>query len=157
MIGDGVFGSDGDLWRFVCSRRAAVVSLPLIGITQHRATTRPFFTRSRLSLCKILEPHTSTYISHITRLFPSPSPSSDSDPRPFAFDMQELTRRLTLDVAMSWACGHSTGLLDDPASVRGGRGEEVPRGAKAEGVKVFEAFAEAQVRDDRFHPERSLT
>ncbi|KAI5450415.1 Protein kinase alk2 [Naganishia albida] len=126
MIGDGVFGSDGDLWRF------------------HRATTRPFFTRSRLSLCKILEPHTSTYISHITRLFPSPSPSPDSDPRPFAFDMQELTRRLTLDVAMSWACGHSTGLLDDPASVRGGRGEEVPRGAKAEGVKVFEAFAEAQ-------------
>lgn len=105
---------------------------------QHRATTRPFFSRARLSLDKILEPHTSNYISVIKRFLPAVG----SIPQPF--DIQELTRRLTLDVAMSWFCGHSTGLLDD--SMTRMDHSEGSQGEKAEGVKVFEAFAEAQVR-----------
>lgn len=111
----------------------------LTALSKHRATTRPFFTRSRLSLDKILEPHTSKYISAIKRFFPA----RENVPRPF--DVQELIRRLTLDVAMSWFCGHSTDLLDDPMESLDHM--DVKRDGKPEGVRVFEAFAEAQVRD----------
>ncbi|KAJ9105434.1 hypothetical protein QFC21_001805 [Naganishia friedmannii] len=119
MMGDGVFSSDGSLWKY------------------HRATIRPFFGHSRAPLEEILEPHTSKFVTVLENLG---SLSNGSSPR--AFDVQHITRCLALDVAMSWLCGQSTGLLDECLD------KDHPcksgKTAKSEGNKVFEAFAEAQ-------------
>ncbi|KAJ9091639.1 hypothetical protein QFC19_009009 [Naganishia cerealis] len=105
MTGDGVFSSDGGLWKY-----------------------------------RILEPHTSTYIAVLNSFIPFPG---NHDPQvPQAFDIQRITKCLALDVAMSWLCGHTTGLLDKCF----GRDQswDTANNEKSEGVKVFEAFAEAQ-------------
>lgn len=49
-----------------------------------------------------------------------------------------------MDMAMTWFCGHSTGLLED--SLERLVDPDESQTGKPEGVKVFEAFAEAQVR-----------
>lgn len=59
----------------------------------HRSTTRPFFSRERVTDFEIYELHTSEAIqviaSHVER----------------AFDFQELVRRFTLDAAMDFLLG----------------------------------------------------
>ncbi|KAI0314117.1 cytochrome P450, partial [Amylostereum chailletii] len=77
ILGDGVFNSDGDLWKF------------------HRSMTRPFFSRDRISHFDIFNRHVDVALEHMkTRLREG-----------YALDMQDLVSRFTLDSATEFLFG----------------------------------------------------
>ncbi|KAK2462353.1 hypothetical protein APHAL10511_005659 [Amanita phalloides] len=84
LFGLGVFSSDGDIWKF------------------HRAMTRPFFTKDRVSHFDIFDRHAQEAISHLkARLAQG-----------FPVDIQDLASRFTMDSATEFLFGqivHSLG------------------------------------------------
>ncbi|EAU82482.2 cytochrome P450 monooxygenase pc-3 [Coprinopsis cinerea okayama7 len=71
ILGTGVFNSDGDMWRF------------------HRAMTRPFFTRDRISHFDIFDRHATDALNQLkARLREG-----------YAVDIQDLASRFTMDSA----------------------------------------------------------
>ncbi|KAF6751411.1 cytochrome P450 monooxygenase pc-3 [Ephemerocybe angulata] len=77
MLGSGIFNADGDLWKF------------------HRALTRPFFSRDRVSDLENFLSHTKAALnlaeSHIAK--------------GYAFDAQDLASRYTLDCSTQFLSG----------------------------------------------------
>ncbi|EGO30124.1 hypothetical protein SERLADRAFT_431596 [Serpula lacrymans var. lacrymans S7.9] len=77
LLGEGVFSSDGDVWKF------------------HRSMTRPFFTRDRISHFDIFNRHAEDVIEQIRiRLLEG-----------YPIDFQDAIRRFTLDSATEFLFG----------------------------------------------------
>ncbi|KZS95633.1 cytochrome P450 monooxygenase pc-3 [Sistotremastrum niveocremeum HHB9708] len=77
VLGDGVFNSDGELWKF------------------HRSMTRPFFSRERISDFELFGRHADDAISKLA------SRLSEGE----AVDFQDLVSRFTLDSATEFLFG----------------------------------------------------
>ncbi|KAJ7592506.1 cytochrome P450 monooxygenase pc-3 [Mycena floridula] len=77
LLGDGVFNSDGELWKF------------------HRSMTRPFFSRDRISDFDIFEKHADETIRQIKRRLGEGYP----------VDIQDAVSRFTLDSATTFLFG----------------------------------------------------
>lgn len=82
LLGNGVFSSDGDMWKF------------------HRSMTRPFFSRDRISHFDLFDRHADAVIAKI----------KERARASIAMDFQDLMGRFTLDSATEFlfgACVHS--------------------------------------------------
>ncbi|KAF8585531.1 cytochrome P450 [Ramaria rubella] len=82
VLGDGVFNSDGDMWKF------------------HRGMTRPFFARDRVTDFETFNTHAEVVISRMKERFA----------RGEAVDFQDIMSRFTLDSATEFlfgSCVHS--------------------------------------------------
>ncbi|KDQ19554.1 hypothetical protein BOTBODRAFT_28130 [Botryobasidium botryosum FD-172 SS1] len=79
MLGQGVFNSDGDMWKF------------------HRSITRPFFTRDRISDFENFDRHAGAVIEKMKANFDAGA----------AIDYQDMVARFTLDSAAEFLFGIS--------------------------------------------------
>ncbi|KAF7421181.1 hypothetical protein PC9H_011701 [Pleurotus ostreatus] len=82
LLGNGVFSSDGDMWKF------------------HRSMTRPFFSRDRISHFDLFDRHADAVVAKIKERARAGIP----------MDFQDLMGRFTLDSATEFlfgACVHS--------------------------------------------------
>ncbi|TFK72859.1 cytochrome P450 [Pluteus cervinus] len=86
LLGDGIFNSDGDIWKF------------------HRGLTRPFFARNRIADFDIFERHADKAIS-VTR-----TRLREGQP----VDFQDMVGRFTLDVASTFLLGKELDSLSLP-------------------------------------------
>ncbi|KAJ7509609.1 cytochrome P450 monooxygenase pc-1 [Mycena galericulata] len=86
VLGDGVFNSDGDTWK------------------SHRAMTRPFFTRDRISHFDIFDRHAEDVISILKQRM------QDG----LAVDFQDLIGRFTMDSASEFLFNACVGSLKAP-------------------------------------------
>ncbi|KAF8816540.1 cytochrome P450 [Phlegmacium glaucopus] len=83
LLGEGVFNADGEMWKF------------------HRAMTRPFFTRERISDFDIYDKNCVTTLQLArTRLAEG-----------YPVEFQDLVARFTLDSATEFLFGHDVGSL----------------------------------------------
>jgi len=83
VLGSGVFNSDGEMWKF------------------HRAMTRPFFSRDRISHFNLFDRHTEESLQQMkSRLREG-----------HAIDFQDLVARFTLDSASEFLFGHCVNSL----------------------------------------------
>ncbi|KAF8164775.1 cytochrome P450 monooxygenase pc-1 [Crassisporium funariophilum] len=83
LLGEGVFNADGEMWKF------------------HRAMTRPFFTRERISDFDIYDRHCESSLRQAkARLAEG-----------FPIEFQDLVSRFTLDSATEFLFGHDVGSL----------------------------------------------
>ncbi|KAF9475912.1 cytochrome P450 monooxygenase pc-3 [Pholiota conissans] len=83
LLGKGVFNSDGEMWKF------------------HRAMTRPFFTRERISDFEIYHRNCDISLSHAKHRIAEGHP----------VDFQDLVSRFTLDSATEFLFGNNVGSL----------------------------------------------
>ncbi|KAF7313120.1 Cytochrome P450 [Mycena kentingensis (nom. inval.)] len=83
VLGTGVFNSDGDMWKF------------------HRAMTRPFFSKDRVSHFDTIDEHSASVVSTLR----SRSRAG------FAVDFQDLIGRFTMDSATETLFGTCVGSL----------------------------------------------
>ncbi|PPR07846.1 hypothetical protein CVT24_002991 [Panaeolus cyanescens] len=83
LLGVGIFNSDGDMWKF------------------HRAMTRPFFTKERISDFEIY----ATMSDKALNLAQARLAEG------YSFDFQDLVGRFTLDAATAFLCGRSVNSL----------------------------------------------
>ncbi|TFK39527.1 cytochrome P450 [Crucibulum laeve] len=88
VLGNGVFNSDGDMWKF------------------HRSMTRPFFTRDRIGAFALFDRHASLVITRIKEKM------SEGE----AIDFQDLMLRFTLDSGTDHLFGSCVNSLSTPAS-----------------------------------------
>ncbi|KAJ7435029.1 cytochrome P450 monooxygenase pc-1 [Mycena galericulata] len=86
VLGTGVFNSDGDMWKF------------------HRAATRPFFNRDRISDFEIFAHHADRAIEHMKQRMRAG----------YAVDFQDLAGRFTMDSATSFLFGSCVDSLAAP-------------------------------------------
>ncbi|EKM60409.1 uncharacterized protein PHACADRAFT_83524 [Phanerochaete carnosa HHB-10118-sp] len=86
LLGSGVFNADGDLWKF------------------HRAMTRPFFSRDRISHFDVFDRHAEEALNH------AKARVSEGVP----FDWQDLVSRFTLDSATEFLFGKDVRSLSAP-------------------------------------------
>ncbi|EJD42063.1 cytochrome P450 monooxygenase CYP63 [Auricularia subglabra TFB-10046 SS5] len=125
VFGNGIFNRDGDLWKM------------------HRAMTRPFFSRDRISDFITIGRHTDVTLGVISKL----SPHS-------AIDVQDLYARFTIDAAAEFLFGTQLHSLRAPLPVAG-RARMGPKGSATDGDafgSFVQAFDDAQVRmAERFH------
>lgn len=77
VLGVGVFNSDGEMWKF------------------HRAMTRPFFSRERITHVDLFARHADAIISHIQQ----------RTREGYALDIQDALSRFTLDSASEFLFG----------------------------------------------------
>ncbi|KDQ19556.1 hypothetical protein BOTBODRAFT_636486 [Botryobasidium botryosum FD-172 SS1] len=116
MLGQGIFNSDGDMWKF------------------HRAITRPFFTRDRISDFDTFDRHADSIIEKMKARFDAGT----------AVDFQDVVSRFTLDSAADFLFGvsmDSIGATPLPLPVT-----EAPNSVSANSKKDFaKAFADAQM------------
>lgn len=119
VLGTGVFNSDADMWKF------------------HRAMTRPFFSKDRISHFDIFERHADEAIAAIQKRL------RDG----YAVDFQDLVSRFTLDSATEFLfgnCVHSLRAgLPYPENVLHANPALAHRANAAE--EFAQAFAEAQL------------
>ncbi|KAJ7080558.1 cytochrome P450 [Mycena crocata] len=83
LLGSGVFAADGELWKF------------------HRAMTRPFFKRDRISDFELFERHSCDAIAHLKRRLSEGYP----------VDFQDLVSRFTTDASGEFLFGHDAHTL----------------------------------------------
>lgn len=83
LLGDGVFASDGDKWKYA------------------RGVLKPQFSREQISHVKLVERHFQNFAKHI------------QNTRGQEFDIQALFTRLTLDALLEFLLGESVNLLMD--------------------------------------------
>lgn len=83
LLGDGVFNSDGDMWKF------------------HRTMARPFFSRDRISHFDLFGRHADQALAAMKRRL------SEG----YAVDFQDLVGRFTLDSATDFLFGHCVDVL----------------------------------------------
>nr|AVZ23851.1 cytochrome P450 [Thanatephorus cucumeris] len=88
LLGNGIFNSDGDTWKF------------------HRSMSRPYFTRDRISHFDNFARHADAAISKLL--------SRASEPDHPAVDFQDLVARFTLDSGTEFLFGRDTRSLDAP-------------------------------------------
>ncbi|KAG9004393.1 hypothetical protein FRB94_002411 [Tulasnella sp. JGI-2019a] len=92
VLGDGIFNSDGDTWRF------------------HRSMTRPFFTRDRVTDFDIFDHHTETILNKINERCQTGMP----------VDFQEAISQFTMESATEFLFGRSFGVLKPALRLPGG-------------------------------------
>ncbi|KAF8147490.1 cytochrome P450 [Crassisporium funariophilum] len=83
LMGNGLFNTDGDKWKF------------------HRSMTRPFFSRERISHFNIFEAHADNALRQAAKRL------ADGHP----IDFQDLVSRFTLDSATEFLFGHNVDSL----------------------------------------------
>ncbi|KAJ7689971.1 cytochrome P450 [Mycena rosella] len=83
LLGSGVFAADGDLWKF------------------HRAMTRPFFKRDRISDFELFDRHSLDAIVHIKKRLKEGYP----------FDFQDMVSRFAMDASGEFLFGHDAHTL----------------------------------------------
>ncbi|KZS91082.1 cytochrome P450 monooxygenase CYP63 [Sistotremastrum niveocremeum HHB9708] len=115
VLGDGIFNTDGDTWRM------------------HRAMTRPFFVKERISDFEFFEQHTARTLDILKGFGKT------------AIDAQDLFARFTLDTASSFLFGETLGTLLMPLP-QAGKAKLGPKGSAIEGEfgEFAQAFEEAQ-------------
>jgi len=86
VLGTGVFNSDGDMWKF------------------HRAMTRPFFARDRVTDFDLFDRHAEVVIMKLKERFAQGE----------AIDFQDIMSRFTLDSATEFLFGCSIHTLSTP-------------------------------------------
>ncbi|OSC98991.1 cytochrome P450 monooxygenase pc-2 [Trametes coccinea BRFM310] len=86
VLGKGVFNSDGELWKF------------------HRAMTRPYFSRDRISHFELFDRHADSAIVKMKERFRLGH----------AVDVQDVISRFTLDSATDFLLGRCVHSLRDP-------------------------------------------
>ncbi|KAF8164796.1 cytochrome P450 monooxygenase pc-3 [Crassisporium funariophilum] len=84
LLGEGVFNADGDMWKF------------------HRAMTRPFFTRERISDFDIYDRNCERSLGQARDRLAEGHP----------VEFQDLVSRFTLDSATEFLFGHNVGSLE---------------------------------------------
>ncbi|KAF8581493.1 cytochrome P450 [Ramaria rubella] len=83
FLGTGIFAADDEVWKM------------------HRSMTRPFLAKSRTSDIKLFARHTDDAIAHLERLAAAGRPDVSVTATPAsALDIQELSQRYTLDIAL---------------------------------------------------------
>ncbi|RXW11241.1 hypothetical protein EST38_g14614, partial [Candolleomyces aberdarensis] len=85
LLGTGVFAADGELWKF------------------HRAMTRPFFTKDRISHFDVFDRHGEDAINQMKTRFKAGIP----------VDFQDVIARFTLDAATEFLLGNSVRSLSE--------------------------------------------
>ncbi|KAF9530970.1 cytochrome P450 monooxygenase pc-3 [Crepidotus variabilis] len=83
LLGNGIFNVDGEMWKF------------------HRAMTRPFFTRERISDFETYDRNCETSMNLAKIRLRQGEP----------VEFQDLAARFTLDSATEFLCGHNVGSL----------------------------------------------
>ncbi|OSX56951.1 hypothetical protein POSPLADRAFT_1067971 [Postia placenta MAD-698-R-SB12] len=86
VLGTGVFNADGDMWKW------------------HRAMTRPFFSRDRISHFELFDRRSEQAVAKMTERFHSG----------YAVDFQDLISRFTLDSATEFLFGSCVNSLHSP-------------------------------------------
>ncbi|KAH9931765.1 cytochrome P450 monooxygenase pc-3 [Amylocystis lapponica] len=86
LLGNGVFNSDGDMWKF------------------HRSMTRPFFSRDKISHFELFDRHSDTTITRLKERLSAG----------YAVDFQDLISRFTLDSATEFLFGYCVHSLSAP-------------------------------------------
>ncbi|KAL6298478.1 cytochrome P450 [Sparassis latifolia] len=86
VLGDGVFNSDGDMWKF------------------HRSMTRPFFSKDRISHFELFDRHAEVAISKMKERFLAG----------YAVDFQEVLSSFTLDTGSEYLFGVCVNSLREP-------------------------------------------
>lgn len=127
VFGNGIFNRDGDVWKM------------------HRAMTRPFFSRDRISDYVTIGKHTEASLRVLL----------DLSHRGSAVDVQDLFARFTIDAAAEFLFGAQLNSIHARLP-QPGRSKLGPKGSKADSADDFgsfvQAFDEAQVRmSKRFH------
>ncbi|KAH9483141.1 Cytochrome P450 monooxygenase 75 [Psilocybe cubensis] len=84
VLGTGVFNSDGEMWKF------------------HRAMTRPFFSKDRITHFDIFDRHASDALSQLRTRLRQGAP----------VDIQDLASRFTMDAATEFLFGNDVRSLD---------------------------------------------
>ncbi|KAG8923937.1 hypothetical protein FRC01_012147 [Tulasnella sp. 417] len=91
MLGSGIFNSDGDIWKF------------------HRAMTRPFFTRDRITDFDIFDRHCEVTLDKINERCCTGQP----------IDFQDIVSRFTMDSAVDFLFGVNVHSLFSPLPLPG--------------------------------------
>ncbi|KAF9530969.1 cytochrome P450 [Crepidotus variabilis] len=117
LLGTGVFNVDGEMWKF------------------HRAMTRPFFTRERISDFEIYDRNCDASLNQARDRLKQGEP----------IDFQDLAARFTLDSATEFLCGHNVNSLGAGLPYTPTSSHKVPPQFASHPSNVFvRAFAEGQ-------------
>ncbi|KAM5534915.1 hypothetical protein V8D89_011470 [Ganoderma adspersum] len=119
VLGEGVFNADGDMWKF------------------HRAMTRPYFTRDRISHFEMFDRHADFAIKKMKARFRNGH----------ALDFQDLISRFTLDSATEFLFGHCVHSLKDdlPYTYNDRPSPAVAAPSKGAAARFSEAFSDVQL------------
>ncbi|KAF8905831.1 cytochrome P450 monooxygenase pc-3 [Gymnopilus junonius] len=116
LLGTGVFNADGEMWKF------------------HRAMTRPFFTRERISDFDIYDRNCDLSLRH----------AKDRLAEGYSVDFQDLVSRFTMDSATEFLFGHNVSSLS--AGIPYPPGKENPESFKNHPSTEFvNSFMEGQI------------
>ncbi|KAG8930485.1 hypothetical protein FRC00_001119 [Tulasnella sp. 408] len=118
FLGDGIFAVDGPLWE------------------RHRATARPFFSRSRVADVQLLERHVDTLLEGLQR----------QAARSGALDMQAAFKALTLDITTDFLFGVTTSSLADAFRDKSGDAPEASQPSFAAAFEEISAIITKRVR-----------
>lgn len=118
MLGNGVFNSDGEVWKF------------------HRSITRPFFARDRVTDFDIFERHNKVVIDKLIERF-----AEDE-----AIDFQDLMSRLTLDCATEFCFGSCIHSLAAPLPYAYNTFKDQRKAKSHPSDQFSTAIADAQVK-----------
>ncbi|KDR74359.1 hypothetical protein GALMADRAFT_580139 [Galerina marginata CBS 339.88] len=118
LLGTGVFNADGEMWKF------------------HRAMTRPFFTRERISDFEIYDRNSDLSLKTARKRLA----------QGYSIDFQDLASRFTLDSASEFLLGNNVGSLSAGIPYAHSTGKENGASFYEHPSTVFiKAFTEGQV------------
>ncbi|KAL4249120.1 cytochrome P450 family protein [Abortiporus biennis] len=117
ILGNGIFNSNGDIWK------------------THRAMTRPFLTKDRVSDFEMLDRHADHAIFKLKERFSSG----------MAVDFQDLISRFTLDAATEFLLGSCVDSLSSELPYPHLAPQAIHANNKTPAEDFSKAFAEAQV------------
>ncbi|KAI0796905.1 cytochrome P450 [Abortiporus biennis] len=117
ILGNGIFNSNGDVWK------------------THRAMTRPFLTKDRVSDFEMLDRHADHAIFKLKERFSSG----------MAVDFQDLISRFTLDAATEFLLGSCVDSLSSELPYPHSAPQAIHANNKTPAEGFSKAFAEAQV------------
>lgn len=69
ILGNGVFNVDGDIWKLVKTSSASVSGFYFYCIRFHRAMTRPFFVKDRVTDFDIFDRHADIAVNKMIERF----------------------------------------------------------------------------------------
>ncbi|EJD37697.1 cytochrome P450 [Auricularia subglabra TFB-10046 SS5] len=123
FLGNGIFNRDGDVWKM------------------HRAMTRPFFAKERISDFNVFDEHSKKALDLLES-------TTRTGPRKGAIDAQDLYARFTLDTASEFLFGHDLNTLAMPLPIAGEaklgpQGSSPPDTAADSHSRSFLAFVQA--------------
>ncbi|KAG9015933.1 hypothetical protein FRB90_004140 [Tulasnella sp. 427] len=118
FLGNGIFAVDGALWE------------------RHRATARPFFSRSRIADVQLLERHVNTLLEALQQKVA----------RVEALDIQALFKALTMDITTDFLFGVTTNSLDKICNEKNRQAAKNQQPSFAEAFDKISAIITKRVR-----------